>query len=66
MPQKRLLGKKCYDHLGGKLGTALLELYLSKGWVTGSEEGKGTTYRLTQKGAAAFAQMGLRVDPEEL
>ena len=61
-----LLGKKCYDHLGGRLGAALLELYLSNGWITEREEGKGTAYRLTEKGAVAFAEMGLRVDPEDL
>ena len=65
MGQNKLAGKRCYDHLGGKLGAALLELYLSNGWLTEREEGKGTAYRLTEKGAAAFAEMGLRVDPEE-
>lgn len=65
MPRKDLLGKRCYDHLGGRLGAALLELYLSNGWLAGSEEAKGTAYHLTEKGADAFAQMGLRVDPEE-
>ena len=60
-----LLGKKCYDHLGGRLGAALLELYLSNGWIIPSEEGKKTVHRLTEKGAAAFAEMGLPVPPEE-
>lgn len=66
MSQKGLMGKKCYDHLGGKLGSALLELYLSNGWMEAEAEGKSTVYRLTRKGAAAFAEMGLRVDPKEL
>lgn len=66
MPQKRLVGKRCYDHLGGKLGAALLELYLSNGWMKAEEEEKKTVYNLTEEGAAAFARMGLPVDPEEL
>lgn len=66
MPRKTTSGRRCYDHLGGKLGAALLELYLSNGWLTETAEGKGTAYRLTKEGAAAFAEMGLRVDPEEL
>lgn len=65
MACSELIGKKCYDHLGGRLGAALLELYLSNGWIIPSEEGKKTVYRLTEKGAAAFAEMGLRVEPEE-
>lgn len=65
MPRKELMGKRCYDHLGGKLGAALLELYLSKGWIE-SEEGKekGTVYILTGEGAAAFSELGLQVDAE--
>lgn len=59
MAEKSLTGKKCYDHLGGKLGAALLELYLSNGWLE-AEEGKGTVYKLTEKGTAAFSEMGLR------
>lgn len=65
MAEKKLLGKKCYDHLGGKLGAALLELYLSNGWLE-AEEGKGTVYRLTGKGAAVFSEMGLQVEGENL
>lgn len=66
MSQKGLFGKKCYDHLGGKLGAALLELYLSNEWMEAEQEGKSTVYRLTGKGAAAFAEMGLRIEPKEL
>lgn len=60
----KLTGKRCYDHLGGKLGAALLELYLSNGWIEAeAQEGKkGTVYRLTGKGADAFAELGLQTD----
>lgn len=66
MASKELLGKRCYDHLGGKLGAALLKLYLSNGWLLETAEGKGTVYRLTEKGAAAFSEMGLQAEGEEL
>lgn len=56
-------GRCCYDHLGGKLGKLMLDLYLREGWIA-PEEGKTTVYRVTEKGRAQFEAMGLR--PEEL
>ncbi len=56
--EKRLTGRKCYDHLGGRLGAMLLELYLQNGWIV-LEEGKSTVYAVTPKGEEAFGQMGL-------
>lgn len=56
-------GRRCYDHLGGRLGALLLDLYLREGWIE-PEAGKTTVYRVTEKGRARFEEMGLR--PEEL
>lgn len=56
-------GRRCYDHLGGRLGALLLDLYVREGWIE-LKEGKSTTYRVTEKGRAQFEAMGLR--PEEL
>lgn len=65
MRKKRMIGRRCYDHLGGALGAALLETYLANGWLA-AEEGKTTVYRVTEAGREAFAKMGLVLDPETL
>ena len=56
--EKRLTGRKCYDHLGGKLGAMLFSLYIQNGWIS-LEEGKSTVYTVTPKGDEAFKQIGL-------
>ncbi len=56
--EKRLTGRKCYDHLGGRLGAMLFSLYIQNGWIS-LEEGKSTVYAATPKGEEAFRQMGL-------
>ena len=58
---KPLTGKCCYDHLGGRLGAALLELYVKNGWIT-LQEDTSTVYCITEQGAAAFQRMGLELD----
>lgn len=61
MKTKPMTGRCCYDHLGGRLGAALLELYLKNGWLE-PEEGNGKAYRMTDAGKQAFAGMGLPVE----
>lgn len=63
-PKRELLARRCYDHLGGRLGAALLELYLKNGWIV-QEPGKTGAYRLTAEGRRAFAGLGLELLPEE-
>ena len=65
MKKAPMTGKRCYEHLGGKLGSTLFLFYLEKGWIE-QEEGKETSYRLTETGRAAFAQMGLEFDPADV
>lgn len=50
--------RRCYDHLGGRLGAGLLALYLEKGWLE-KEPGASTAYQLTDSGRKAFGSMGL-------
>ena len=59
MQTKPLTGKKCYDHMGGKLGSVLLLFYLEQGWLEPEENGKSTVYKITEEGYDAFAKMGL-------
>lgn len=65
MYSKKYYGKKCYDHLGGSLGAALLNLYISNGWIE-LEESKKTVYKITKKGYIAFTKMGLHLNPDEI
>lgn len=51
-------GRRCYDHLGGRLGAGLLALYLEKGWLE-KRPGTETAYRLTDSGTAFFGGLGL-------
>ena len=55
---KEIKGRKCYDHLGGKLGSMLFERYIALGWIE-LEEDKATVYRVTDEGRAQFARLGL-------
>lgn len=56
-----MTGRKCYDHLGGKLGAELLGFYLSQGWIE-LDEGKSTVYVITEKGYDGFKKIGLKID----
>lgn len=61
MKRKEITGRKCYDHLGGKLGSELLAFFVKQGWIE-LDEGKSTVYVITQKGCEKFGEMGLRLD----
>lgn len=65
MYSKKYYGKKCYDHLGGNLGAALLKLYISNGWIE-LEESKKTVYKITEKGYMAFTKMGLHLNSDNI
>lgn len=53
-----LTGKKCYDHLGGKLGAALCDFLISQNWIE-LKEGTSTTYVVTEAGYENFFKIGL-------
>jgi hypothetical protein len=61
MSSKKMTGRKCYDHLGGRLGTELLNFYLSQEWIE-LDEGKTTVYVITEKGYKEFKKMGLLIE----
>ncbi len=58
------MGRKCYDHIGGKLGRTLLEFFLSEGWVKLKGD-TSTIYEITAKGYVGFSAMGVDL-PEAL
>lgn len=53
-------GKKCYDHLGGKLGAALFDFLVLQKWIE-LKEGTSTSYILTEIGLENFAKIGLEL-----
>ena len=57
-------GKKCYNHLGGKLGAALFEFLVAEGWIVAKAEAP-TAYEITEKGYERFREMGVDL-PEEI
>jgi hypothetical protein len=50
--------KTCYNHLGGKLGSMLLEQFILKGWVA-KEKSTDKNYFITEKGEKEFAKLGV-------
>ncbi|WP_298035382.1 hypothetical protein [uncultured Dysosmobacter sp.] len=58
MRSYELTGKKCYDHLGGKLGAALFDFLILQKWIE-LKDGTTATYVVTEAGYENFAEMGL-------
>jgi len=50
--------KTCYSHLGGKLGTLLLEQLIEKGWIA-KEQASDKHYYITSKGEEEFTKLGV-------
>ena len=63
MKKDELLGKKCYNHLGGKLGAALFEFLVDQEWIC-LKEGSDSHYIVTEKGYSNFEKIGLEL-PEK-
>jgi hypothetical protein len=53
-----LKGRRCYGHLGGKLGERLFERLIELEWFK-LEEGKSTVYQVTEKGYEALTKLGI-------
>ncbi|CAM3429922.1 ArsR family transcriptional regulator [Flavobacterium chungbukense] len=50
--------KKCYEHIGGKLGELLLETFVQKNWIAKKEPSDKNFY-ITDLGEKEFAKLGL-------
>ncbi len=73
-PQAVRSGRTCYDHLAGRLGTALMRSLLDQGTLTGgdgdfqpgrdrlSAPGGAADYRLTEHGVTRLTDFGIDVD----
>ena len=54
---KRIPAKLCYSHIGGKLGSLLMEQFIVKGWLMRHMDEH--SYYITEQGKQAFAAMGI-------
>jgi hypothetical protein len=52
--------KMCYSHIGGKLGTLLLESFVDKGWIARETAGEKHFY-VTEKGKKEFTKLGVDI-----
>ncbi|RYF26360.1 MAG: ArsR family transcriptional regulator [Flavobacteriales bacterium] len=50
--------KLCYEHIGGKLGSLLLEQFLIKGWLAKNDVTDKNFY-ITEKGTLEFTKLGI-------
>lgn len=57
---KLLCAKGCYGHLGGTLGNRLFERLIALGWFR-RQEGRSTTYEITEKGIQELERLGVDV-----
>jgi predicted transcriptional regulator len=57
---KPVTGRKCYGHLGGRLGAELFQFLVENEWIR-LEEGKATVYAVTEKGKKGFEALGLKL-----
>jgi hypothetical protein len=52
--------KLCYNHIGGKLGTLLLEKFVENGWLTKDNQSDKHFY-ITEKGNVEFGKLGIDI-----
>ncbi|MBB4801973.1 DNA-binding PadR family transcriptional regulator [Flavobacterium nitrogenifigens] len=50
--------KKCYEHLGGKLGELLLENFIEKKWIAKKDPSDKHFY-ITELGEKEFSKLGI-------
>jgi hypothetical protein len=50
--------KTCFSHIGGKLGTLLMESFIDKGWITKSTLDE-KHFHITPKGVKEFSKLGI-------
>jgi hypothetical protein len=52
--------KTCYSHLGGKLGTLLLDNFIDKKWIA-KDNAADKHFYITDLGIAEFTKLGIDV-----
>ena len=63
---EKLPAKTCYSHIGGKLGSLLMEQFIHKGWIA-KEKLSDKAFYITDKGKKEFEKLGIdlsQIKPE--
>lgn len=50
--------KTCYNHIGGKLGEMLMEMFVDQGWIQ-KDNLADKHFLITEKGQKEFTRLGL-------
>jgi hypothetical protein len=50
--------KKCYEHIGGKLGNLLYDMFVEKRWIA-KHHAADKHYYITPTGRKAFEKLGI-------
>lgn len=53
-----LPAKTCYSHLGGQLGSLLMEAFIDKGWIARQDSGD-KHFTITAEGERGFRRLGV-------
>jgi hypothetical protein len=61
LPQENIKAKKCYGHLGGKLGERIFNRLLELQWFR-LENAKATVYEITEKGRKELKKLGVNLN----
>jgi hypothetical protein len=56
--QNILPAKMCYSHIGGKLGTLLMETFLDKEWIA-RDKPSDKQFHITDKDKKEFTKLGV-------
>ncbi len=59
--QKAVKAKKCYGHLGGKLGDLIFDRLLELQWFKLEDE-KSTVYGITEKEKEGLKKLGVNIE----
>jgi len=62
LPRTSIKAKKCYGHLGGKLGERVFSRLVELHWFR-LENAKATVYDITDKGREELKKLGIDLNP---
>jgi len=64
----RIPAKMYFSHIGGKLGTLVMEAFIDKGWIA-KKNPEDKNFYVTEIGKKEFARLGLdltQIKPEDI
>jgi DNA-binding transcriptional ArsR family regulator len=61
-PVRLRTARTCYDHIAGTVGVALLDRFVTLGWLTMRSTGGDETYEVSSNGVSAFTSLGIDLE----